>query len=74
MDEPILDLDVRRLEPPQPLIRILNLIAAAGPRTVVRAHTDRRPMLLYPQLEHRGFSGETEAQTDGSYITTIRHR
>jgi hypothetical protein len=38
----------------------------------MRARTDRRPIHLYPLLEQRGFTGETEEQHDGSFITTIR--
>lgn len=66
--------DVRGLEPPQPLVRILETLAALSGDTTLHAHTDRRPMHLYAQLEPRGFVGESEEQTDGSFITHIRRR
>lgn len=63
--------DVRGLEPPQPMIRILKLLdgLASGQRLVV-IH-ERRPMLLHPQLEERGFSHETEELGPDKYRITI---
>jgi hypothetical protein len=41
--------------------------------SALRARTDRRPLHLYPLLEQRGFTGETEESHDGGFVTTIRH-
>jgi uncharacterized protein (DUF2249 family) len=68
----IVEVDVRGLEPPQPLVMILEAISAFPPGATLRARTDRRPMHLYAQLEARGFAGESTEQADGSYITQIR--
>ncbi len=68
----VIEVDARGLEPPQPLVVILEAVSALPPGATLRAHTDRRPMHLYPQLESRGFVGETEEQKDGSFITHIR--
>lgn len=68
----ILDVDARGLEPPQPMVKILEALTAIPDTTVVRARTERRPIHLYPVLEARGFTGETEEQADGSFITHIR--
>lgn len=68
----IVDVDARGLEPPQPLVTILEALASLPPGAQLRARTDRRPMHLYAQLQERGFSGESEAQPDGSFITLIR--
>jgi len=65
-------LDARGLEPPQPLVVILESLAQLPEGAEMRAFTDRRPMHLYALLEQRGFIGETEEQHDGSFITTIR--
>lgn len=65
-------LDVRGLEPPQPMVVILEALASLPEGGDMRACTDRRPMHLYALLEQRGFTGETEEQHDGSFITTIR--
>jgi uncharacterized protein (DUF2249 family) len=70
---PALDLDARGLEPPQPMVKILEALGALPPGAVLRARTDRRPMHLFAQLEARGFTGESVEQTDGSFVTHIRH-
>lgn len=69
---PTLDLDARGLEPPQPMVKILEAVATLPAGARLRARTDRRPMHLYAQLEARGFTGESEEQNDGSFITYIR--
>ncbi len=70
----IVEVDARGLEPPQPLVTILESIAALPADSELRALTDRRPIHLYAQLEERGFTGRTEEQSDGSFITHIRRR
>lgn len=69
----ILDVDCRGLEPPQPMIKILETLATLPEGAELRAHTDRRPIHLYAHLEERGFTAESEEQNDGSFITHIRH-
>jgi uncharacterized protein (DUF2249 family) len=68
----VLEVDARGLEPPQPLVVILEALAGLPEGAGLRARTDRRPLHLYAQLEARGFTGETEEQADGSFVTTIR--
>ena len=68
----VVEVDARGLEPPQPMVKILEMIAALPDGAELRARTDRRPMHLYAQLESRGFTGQTEEQNDGSFITIIR--
>jgi uncharacterized protein (DUF2249 family) len=70
----IVEVDARGLEPPQPMVKILEMIAALPDGAELRARTDRRPMHLYAQLESRGFTGQTEEQNDGSFITIIKSR
>jgi uncharacterized protein (DUF2249 family) len=70
----IVELDARGLEPPQPMVRILEALTDLPAGGAVRARTDRRPMHLFAQLEARGFQGESEEQPDGSFITHIRHQ
>ena len=71
---PTLEVDARGLEPPQPLVKILEAVATLPRGAALRALTDRRPMHLYAQLEERGFVSETQEQSDGSFITHIRRR
>jgi uncharacterized protein (DUF2249 family) len=68
----IVEVDARGLEPPQPMVRILETLAVLPNGAEMRAHTNRRPIHLYPHLEERGFVGETKEQNDGSFITHIR--
>lgn len=70
----LIQVDARGLEPPQPLVKILETLASLPVGAELHAHTDRRPMHLYAQLEERGYVGETEEQNDGSFITKIRNR
>jgi uncharacterized protein (DUF2249 family) len=68
----VLDVDARGLEPPQPMVKILETLSTLPAGAALRARTDRRPMHLYPMLEARGFIGKSEEQTDGTFITHIK--
>jgi uncharacterized protein (DUF2249 family) len=70
----ILEVDTRGLEPPEPLIKIMECLSTVPAGTELRAHTDRKPMHLFPLLAEKGFIGESEKQKDGSFITRIRRR
>lgn len=70
--EPVV-VDARGLEPPRPLVTILETLASLPAHATMRAHTDRRPMHLYHHPAERGYAGESEEQPDGSFITYIRH-
>jgi hypothetical protein len=72
MNESMVKVDARGLEPPQPMVVILEALARLPERAELQAQTDRRPWNLYPLLEQRGFAGATKEQHDGSFITTIR--
>lgn len=70
----VFEVDARGLEPPQPLVRILEHLTTLPKGAELRARTDRKPIHLYAHIEERGFIGETEKQTDGSFVTRIRWR
>jgi uncharacterized protein (DUF2249 family) len=70
----IVQVDARGLEPPLPLVKILETVASLPDSSEVHARTDRRPIHLYAQLEERGFTAQTEEQSDGSFLTHIRRR
>ncbi len=72
MSTPVVVLDTRGLEPPEPLVRILEALHNLPPEGEIHAHTDRRPMHLYPMLESRGFQGETQPADDSGFLTVIR--
>ncbi|MCZ7624570.1 MAG: universal stress protein [Candidatus Methylomirabilota bacterium] len=63
--------DARGLEPPQPMAKILENLPRITAGGQILAMTDRRPMLLYPKLEERGFSFSTEETTNGWFETRI---
>lgn len=65
------ELDARGLEPPQPLVKILEALAGLPEGAVLKARTDRRPMHLYAQIEERGYRAETREESDGSFVTQI---
>ena len=51
-------IDVRDLEPPEPMMAILRTIDEGGIETALIAHLDREPIFLYPELDDRGWSHE----------------
>ncbi|MDE2059404.1 MAG: DUF2249 domain-containing protein [candidate division NC10 bacterium] len=63
--------DARGLEPPQPMAKILENLPRIAAGGQILAMTDRRPMLLYPKLEERGFAFSTEETTHGWFETRI---
>ncbi len=64
-------LDVRGLEPPEPMLRVLNAVEQLQPGRRLIACTERRPIHLFVELERRGFALVCEDQPDGSVITTV---
>lgn len=66
------ELDLRGMEPPEPMMRILNTLEATPVGASFRARTDRQPLHLFPELTARGARHTSEAAPDGnSWITTI---
>jgi len=58
-------LDVRGLPPPLPLVRVLERVETLGVGESLEMVHDRRPMLLYPQLEALGLAHETSEPEPG---------
>jgi uncharacterized protein (DUF2249 family) len=65
-------LDVRGLEPPQPMVRVLEEMDRLGAGALLEVHHDRRPMFLYPQIDERGFTHETDEPEPGLVRILIR--
>jgi len=59
-------IDVRDLEPPEPMIAILRTIDEGTVDTALIAHLDREPIFLYPELDDRGWSHEIIQSSCGS--------
>lgn len=69
-----IEIDARGLEPPMPMVRILEAIETLPCEKAVVARTDRCPVFLLDELPRRGFAGESQQTPDGSYVTHIRRR
>ncbi|MBI1847769.1 MAG: DUF2249 domain-containing protein [Candidatus Rokubacteria bacterium] len=65
-------LDVRELEPPLPLMLVLERLDALGANDELVVIHDRRPVFLYPQLEDRGFVHRTDEPRPGLVRIVIR--
>jgi Uncharacterized conserved protein (DUF2249) len=65
-------LDLRALEAPEPLQRILEAVARLAPGQALLARTPRPPHMLFPQLEHRGLAWQAVEEPDGSGLVHIR--
>jgi uncharacterized protein (DUF2249 family) len=68
----IVEVDACGLEPPMPMVKILEAVASLPPGAALRARTDRRPIHLHAQLKERGFAANSEEQADGTFVTHIR--
>jgi uncharacterized protein (DUF2249 family) len=70
--EAVIRLDVRGLEPPEPMVQVLAQLETLGPGQALEVLHDRRPLFLYPQLDDRGFSHETDEPAPGLVRIVIR--
>jgi uncharacterized protein (DUF2249 family) len=68
------ELDVRGLEPPAPMVRVLEVLDRLAPGQRLEVRHDRRPIFLYPQLDERGFAHETDEPESGLVRIVIRRR
>lgn len=67
-------IDVRGLEPPQPLTRVLERLEALAAGEQLEVLHERHPMFLYPLLEERGFSHQTDEPEPGVVRLVIQRR
>ena len=67
-------IDVRGLEPPQPMVLVLEAADRLQPGDQVEVIHDRRPMFLFPQLEERGLEHETDEPEPGMVRIVIRRK
>jgi uncharacterized protein (DUF2249 family) len=71
--EPVVKLDSRDLDPPEPMVRILAAAEKLGPGETLSALLRREPVFLFPQLEKRGFRWLGGFAPNGStYELTVR--
>lgn len=59
-------IDLRGLEPPEPMVAVLQAIDGGEVDTALIAYLDREPIFLYPELDDRGWSHELIQSSGGS--------
>jgi hypothetical protein len=64
-DQGIAHIDVRGLNPPEPMLAILRLLEQPDSGTTVIVHHEREPVFLYPELAERGWRHEIVAGDAG---------
>lgn len=64
-------LDVGGLEPPEPMIRILEALDTLGPDERLRVLIDREPVPLYRILLRNGYQYRTTVQEEQCYEVMI---
>lgn len=69
--QPVVDLDVSQLEPPQPMIAILQKLVDLGPGARLRVRHHREPVMLYDKLKLRGYGATCTPQAEGDYLIHI---
>ncbi|NNN05772.1 MAG: DUF2249 domain-containing protein [Elusimicrobia bacterium] len=76
MDKPsegkTVNLDVSDLEPPEPMVRILEAVTALGPEDRLVVEHFREPVPLYAHLDAAGFAHEIIKLAENRYRLTIR--
>ena len=67
-----LHVDLRGLEPPEPMVTVLQMIDCGEVENVLIAHFDREPIFLYLELDDRGWSHEVISHECGSCADDIK--
>ena len=67
----IIEVDVRDLEPPEPMVKILETLTKVDGKTVLVVHHHREPVLLYPILKERGYTAISNEINDSYYKIII---
>lgn len=70
LQDPV-ELDVSEMEPPQPMITILEKLVELGPGAQLLVQHHREPVLLYDKLELRGYKAKTTKRAEGDYLIHI---
>ena len=64
----------RGLEPPEPMVRVLTALERLVPGQRIEILHDRRPTLLYPILDERGFEHATDEPEPGVVRIRVTRR
>lgn len=69
--EKVIEIDVRDLPPPEPMIKILETLSQIDEKTVLLVHHHREPIMLYPKLEERGYEAISHKINENYYKVLI---
>jgi len=72
--ENIIDLDVQELQPPEPMMKILENLNGLDNGSLMRVRHHREPHLLYPRLEERGYYAVCTKLGEDSYEILIARK
>lgn len=70
--EPVVELDNRGLQPPEPMVRTLEGVEALSPGETLAALLPREPVFLFEELEARGHLWHGKSEPEGHYRVVIR--
>lgn len=70
----VIELDVRELSPPEPMVKILEKLNTMDERTILLVHHHREPLMLYPKLEERGFEAITNKIEENYFKIVIKRK
>jgi hypothetical protein len=73
-DEAPASVDLRNLEAPEPMEKILIACAQLNTGEFFLAHLPHRPNMLFPQLESRGLEWWVHEELDQSALVLIRKK
>lgn len=65
------ELDLRDLEPPQPMVAVLEALEGLEKGQSLTALLDRRPIHLFPELEARKAGYRCEERSDGAWVLVV---
>jgi uncharacterized protein (DUF2249 family) len=70
--DPVREMDNRDLEPPEPMVRTLEGVEGLAPGEVIAVLLPREPVLLFEELQARGYAWRGGFEPDGHYRVVIR--
>ena len=65
------ELDVRGMEPPGPMMAILEKLVELGPGAQLLVAHHREPVMLYEKLKLRGYAAQTTRRAEGDYLVHV---
>lgn len=69
--ENVIELDVRELPPPEPMMKIFEKLSEVNEKTILLVHHHREPLMLYPKLDERGFEAISNKIEENYYKVLI---